>query len=328
MDTFVDSSWYFLRYCSPHASDAPFHPSDVDRWMPVDQYTGGIEHAILHLLYSRFFTKVLFDLGHVGFTEPFERLLNQGMVIMEGSAMSKSKGNVVEFAEELSRHGADVMRVTMLFAGPVEDDVDWGSVSPAGISKWLGRLWRAVHAATELPVTDLRRAGLTSFSRQVHRTIKDVTEDYRRFRFNTAVAKLMRLTTDVQHVLDAGGVADQDARFAAEALVLMLAPMAPHVTEQLWRGVLGHGESVHVASWPSFDPELAKAEEVVLVVQVDGKVRDRLTVPASLDAEAGRELALSSDKVRRHLQGRRVERVFEGAARPGAPKLVNIVTSD
>jgi len=329
MDTFVDSSWYFLRYCSPWASEAAFRREDVDRWMPVHQYTGGIEHAILHLLYSRFFTKVLHDLGYVGFTEPFVRLLNQGMVIMEGAAMSKSKGNLVEFTEELDRHGADVMRLSMLFAGPVEDDVDWSAVSPAGMGKWLGRVWRIVGAAGALPVPEDGPAGSHSqLRRDVHRTVKGVTEDFGRFRFNTAVAKLMTLTNELQRVFESDSrEAAADGRFAAEALVLMLAPMAPHVTEELWRSALGHGESVHAARWASFDPSLAAAEEVVLVVQVDGKVRDRLTVPADLDPGAGRELALSAPNVRRFLEGRQVRRVFEGAVRPGAPRLVNIVTS-
>jgi leucyl-tRNA synthetase len=322
MDTFVDSSWYFLRYCSPWAKDAAFHRRDVDRWMAVDQYTGGIEHAILHLLYSRFFTKVLFDLGYVGFTEPFERLLNQGMVIWEGAAMSKSKGNLVEFAEELSRHGADVMRLTMLFAGPVEDDVDWAAVSPAGISKWLGRVWRAVHGAAAAGSNGSAGGDL---ERTTHRTIKGVSEDFSRYRFNTSVAKLMTLTSELQRALDEGRTAQ--ARFAAESLVLMLAPMAPHLAEELWREALGHDGSVHMAPWPAHDEVLARAEEVTLVVQVDGKVRDRLTVPASLDQEAGRELALASEKVRRFLVGRRVEKVFEGGGRPGSTKLVNIVTS-
>ncbi|HEX9313331.1 MAG TPA: leucine--tRNA ligase [Actinomycetota bacterium] len=334
MDTFVDSSWYMLRFCSPTASEAPFRSEDVERWMPVDQYTGGINHAVLHLLYARFFTKALHDLGLVSFTEPFKRLLNQGMVIMEGSAMSKSRGNLVEFAEELAKHGADVMRISMLFAGPVEDDVDWATVSPAGISKWLGRVWRAVWAVGErLEVSGGgvesragdRSAPEGSIRRLTHRTIAGATDDFRRFKFNVSVAKLMTLTSELPRHLDAGGSAE-DLREAAEALVLMLAPMAPHVAEELWREALGHAESVHLAPWPTFDPTLARAEEVVLVVQVDGKVRDRLTVPADLDPEASRELAFSSEKVRRHLEGRRIERVFQGAARPGAPMLLNVVT--
>src|SRR5213078_733910 len=199
------------RYCSPQYKEGPFDPEQVRKWLPVDQYTGGIEHAILHLLYSRFFTKVLFDLGYVGFTEPFERLLNQGMVIWEGAAMSKSKGNLVEFAEELSQHGADVMRLTMLFAGPVEDDVDWAAVSPAGISKWLGRLWRAVQAAASGPASPSEPAGSTGdghempggeLRRLTHRTIREVTEDFRRHKFNVSVAKLMTLTNELQRTLD------------------------------------------------------------------------------------------------------------------------------
>ena len=337
MDTFVDSSWYMLRFCSPAAAVAPFRSEDVERWMPVDQYTGGINHAVLHLLYARFFTKALHDFGMVSFTEPFKRLLNQGMVIMEGSAMSKSRGNLVEFADELAKHGADIMRISMLFAGPVEDDVDWATVSPAGISKWLGRVWRAVWAVRERSEVSGVGGGSAdgegwrpeaggSLRRLTHRTIAGATDDFHRFKFNVSVAKLMTLTSELLRHLEAAGGSSEELREAAEALVLMLAPMAPHVAEELWREALGNAESVHLARWPSFDETLARAEEVVLVVQVDGKIRDRLTVPADLDPEASRELAFSSEKVMRHLEGRQVERVFQGAARPGAPMLLNVVT--
>src|SRR5262245_34844159 len=198
MDTFVDSSWYFLRYCSPHADGAAFDPEPVAAWMPVRQYTGGIEHAILHLLYSRFFTKALHDLGMVPFEEPFRALLNQGMVIMQGAAMSKSKGNLVEFAEERGRWGSDVVRVTMLFAGPPETDVDWATVSAIGVKEWLGRVWRAVGEAADRAGTDP-----VELQRVTHRTIKSVTELFDRFRFNVAVARLMELTNAMRHTLDA-----------------------------------------------------------------------------------------------------------------------------
>jgi leucyl-tRNA synthetase len=320
MDTFVDSSWYFLRYTSPHDLEHAFDPELGHRWMPVDQYTGGIEHAILHLLYSRFFTKVLFDLGYVRFTEPFVRLLNQGMVIMEGSAMSKSTGNLVEFSDELAKYGADVIRVTMLFAGPPEDDVDWATVSPSGVQKWLGRVWRAGHEAAHGSGGDEGEAG-ASLRRTTHRTIKAVTADLERFAFNVAVSKLMVLTNVVQDSLEAG-VDGGAAREATEALVVMLAPMAPFLAEELWREVLGHDRSVHVASWPSFDEGLAAVERVTLVVQVDGKVRDRIEVPADASEEQCRDLALASERVRRALDGRSVGRVV---VRP--PKLVNVVTA-
>jgi leucyl-tRNA synthetase len=312
MDTFVDSSWYYLRYCSPHEEGQPFDPEEVARWMPVDQYTGGIEHAILHLLYSRFITKVLHDMGMVSFREPFPRLLNQGMVIMQGAKMSKSKGNLVEPAPLIERWGADTIRVTMLFAGPVDDDVDWATVSPAGVHAWLGRVWRAVHDAVGVEGEDPE-----DLRRLTHRTTKRVTELFERFRYNVAVARLMELTNEARRVLDEGGA----ARGAMEAVVLMLAPMAPFVTEELWRGPFGQGESVHRASWPSFDEGLAREDTVTLVAQVDGKVRDTIEVPADVSEEEAVERARASEKVGRALEGREVTRVV---ARP--PRLVNLVT--
>jgi leucyl-tRNA synthetase len=286
--------------------------------MPVDQYTGGIEHAILHLLYSRFFTKVLYDLGHVRFTEPFKRLLNQGMVIMQGAAMSKSQGNVVEFADELAKYGADVIRVTMLFSGPPQDDVDWATVSPAGVQKWLGRVWRVGHEAASAsgPGGETR-----AMVRLIHRTVKAVSNDLERFAFNVAVSKLMVLTSAVQDALEAGADAAL-VREAAETLVLMLAPFAPFISEELWRGPLGHGDSVHAQRWPTFDPDLAAEERVVLVVQVDGKVRDRIEITATATEDECRQLALGSDRVAKALGGREVARVI---VKP--PKLVNIVTA-
>ncbi len=318
MDTFVDSSWYFLRYISPHEDGRAFDPEAVRRWMPVDQYTGGIEHAILHLLYSRFFTKVLFDLGYVTFTEPFERLLNQGMVIMQGAAMSKSQGNLVEFADELSKYGADVIRVTMLFSGPPQDDVDWATVSPAGVQKWLGRVWRVGHEAAGASGSSGDTEALV---RLMHRTVKAVSNDLERFAFNVAVSKLMVLTSAVQDGLEAGADA-RVMRRAAETLVVMLAPFAPFISEELWRGPLGHSDSVHLQRWPSFDPGLAAEERVVLVVQVDGKVRDRIEVDATASEDECRDLALGSERVSRALDGRRVARVI---VKP--PKLVNVVTA-
>ncbi|HYJ61781.1 MAG TPA: leucine--tRNA ligase, partial [Actinomycetota bacterium] len=221
MDTFVDSSWYFLRYCSPGYEEGPFRREDVDRWMPANQYTGGVEHAILHLLYCRFFTKVLHDLGMVGFVEPFPRLMNQGQVIYDGGSMSKSKGNIVEPMPLIERWGADTMRLTMLFAGPFEDDIDWKLIEPPpdrkpGVTSWLGRVFAAVAEAAEGP--DEEPEALVRFT---HRSVRAVTEDMDRFRFNVAISKLMVLTNEIRSVLDAGG----GAREAARALTQMLAPL-------------------------------------------------------------------------------------------------------
>ncbi len=318
MDTFVDSSWYFYRYCSPREGDRAFDPEAVARWMPVDQYTGGVEHAILHLLYSRFVCKVLHDMGLVPFTEPFPRLMNQGQVIYGGAAMSKSKGNIVEPMPVVERWGADALRLTMLFAGPFEDDIDWKLIAPdperpPGVRTWLGRLWRTVvdAAATTGPQPE-------ALTRAAHRTLRTVTGDYERYRFNTAIARMMELTTEIRRAVDAGG----GAREAASMLVQMLAPMAPFITEELWREVLGNRESVHRSRWPAFDPELAGADRVTLVVQVDGKVRDRVEVDPGIGEEEARERALASENARRAVGSRQVVRVV---VRP--PRLVNVVTS-
>jgi leucyl-tRNA synthetase len=328
MDTFVDSSWYYLRYCSPDRDDVAFDVDRVERWMPVDQYTGGVEHAILHLLYSRFVTKALHDLGYLSFVEPFSRMLNQGQVIYGGASMSKSKGNIVEPMPLVERFGADTLRLTMLFAGPFEDDIDWSLIAPdpsrpPGVYSWLGRMWRAVIEAAgdgSGGAGDGAVAGAQpeSLTRLAHRTIRDVTDDLRRFRFNTAISKLMILTNEIRRTLDDGG----GAREAAEALVQMTAPMAPFIAEELWRDVLGHAESVHTTSWPPFDPVLAREETATLVVQVDGKVRDRVDVPADSGEVECREAALSSERVRRALEGREVARIIVRA-----PKLVSIVTA-
>jgi len=317
MDTFVDSSWYYFRYCSPGNERAAFEPEQLERWMPVSQYTGGVEHAILHLLYSRFFTKVLHDMGLVAFTEPFPRLMNQGQVIYGGASMSKTRGNIVEPMPLVERWGADTMRLMMLFASPFEDDIDWKLIAGdpdkrPGVTSWLGRVFAAVGEAAEREAADP-----DDLRRLTHRTIKGVTEDLERFRFNTAISKLQVLTNTMRSVLDAGG----GAREAAAALAQMLAPLAPFAAEELWREVLGNPASVHVSSWPGYDEALAREERVTMVVQVDGKVRDRIEVEADASDETCRELALASEKATRAIDGREVRQVI---VRP--PRLVNIVT--
>ena len=246
MDTFVDSAWYYYRYCSPKEETRPFDPAEVDRWMPVDQYIGGVEHAILHLLYCRFFTKVLFDMGMIGFTEPMLRLMNQGQVIFGGASMSKSKGNIVEPMPLVERWGADTMRLNILFAGPFEDDIDWKLIAPdpdrrPGVTTWLGRVFTAVGEACERDAPDPE-----PLRRLTHRTIRAVTDDMERFRFNVAISKLQVLTNGMRSALDAG----DGAREAASALTQLLAPLAPFAAEELWREVLGNGSSVHTSAWP------------------------------------------------------------------------------
>jgi leucyl-tRNA synthetase len=318
MDTFVDSSWYLYRFCSPDEDSLPFDPVRVARWMPVGQYTGGVEHAILHLLYVRFFAKVLQDMGMVRFVEPLPRLMNQGQVIFSGASMSKSKGNIVEPMPIVQRWGADTMRLTILFAGPFEDDIDWQLIAGdpdkrPGVNAWLGRVHSAVFVAAE------REEALgepEALVRLTHRTIKGVTEDLERFRFNTAISKLQVLSNELRSALDEG----HSGLGAARALAQLLAPFAPYEAEELWRVALGEATSVHVSQWPSFDPSLATEDRVTLVVQVDGKVRDKIAVDAEADEDAIRELALASENARRAIGEREVQRVI---VRP--PKLVNIV---
>ncbi|MEX2275131.1 MAG: leucine--tRNA ligase [Actinomycetota bacterium] len=317
IDTFVDSSWYFLRYCSPREASGPFDPDAVARWMPVGQYTGGVEHAILHLLYSRFFTKVLHDMGLVGFTEPFPRLMNQGQVIFDGASMSKTKGNIVEPMPIVQAWGADTMRVMMLFAGPFEDDIDWKLIAPEGdrrpgVTSWLGRVYAAVFDAA---ASDAEQSG--ALTRTQHRTVQGVTEDLERFRFNVAISKLQVLSNELRAALDAGA----GGRQAAEALTLLLAPFAPFLAEELWREALDHPESVHRAPWPSFDPALTTRDRITLVVQVDGKVRDRIEIESGADETAIEQIARASENARRALEGRELAKVIVRA-----PKLVNFVT--
>jgi leucyl-tRNA synthetase len=320
MDTFVDSSWYFLRYLSPHDDRQPWPPEAAERWMPVDTYSGGIEHAILHLLYARFIIKVLFDLGLVPFIEPFIKLVNQGMVYYKGGAFSKSRGNVVEPIPLIEQWGADTIRLAMMFASPPEDDMDWAAVSVWGVHKWLGRVWRAVHRAAEVSGDGDSPAG-DELQRLIHRTVRGVTTDLERIGFNVAISKLMTLTNELQRSLDSGlrGVA---ARDAAERLVLLLAPMAPHIAEELWHEALGHSTLACMERWPTWDERLAREDEVVLVVQVDGKVRDRITVPADADEAACLKAAHSSVRVRKYLDGAGEVRAV---VRP--PRLVNFVTT-
>ena len=318
MDTFVDSSWYYYRYCSPDAEDVPFRREDADRWMPVGQYTGGVEHAILHLLYSRFFTKVLYDLDMVGFVEPFPKLMNQGQVIYAGGSMSKSKGNIIEPMPLVERWGADSMRLIMLFAGPFEDDIDWKLISGddpdrrPGVHSWLGRVFSVVDdaVATDAPEAD-------ALVRITHKTIKGVTDDMERFRFNTAISKLQVLTNEMRTALDAGA----GATSAAEALALLLAPFAPYAAEELWRTVLGHEASVHVASWPTFDPALVTDDVVTMVVQVDGKLRDKMQVAVDITETDAVALAHGSEKVFAAIGGREIVKTIVRV-----PKLVNFVT--
>jgi leucyl-tRNA synthetase len=319
MDTFVDSSWYFLRYLDPNKTDGPFDPADAQRWMPVDQYVGGVTHAILHLLYSRFFTKVLYDLGMVTFTEPFARLLNQGMVQMDGSAMSKSRGNLVRLSDELSEHGVDAIRVAMVFAGPPEDDIDWADVSAAAMGKFLARAWR-LSGDVAAPVGADPASGDLALRKATARTVDEVGRLVESHRFNVAVARVMELVNVTRKAIDgAVGGADPAVRESAEAIAVMLSLVAPYTAEDMWQR-LGHEPTVARAGWPTVDEQLLVADAVTCVVQVAGKVRDRLDVPPDIGEDELRELALSSDAVVKALDGREVRTVIVRA-----PRLVNVV---
>jgi leucyl-tRNA synthetase len=307
MDTFVDSSWYYLRYCSPNRDDVPFDAEAVRRWMPVDQYTGGIEHAILHLLYSRFVTKALYDLGYVDFTEPFVRLKSQGMVLMEGSAMSKSRGNLVEPKTIVDTYGADTLRGTMLFAGPIEDDVDWADVSPAGVFKWLSRLCRLVD---DHVLAGSDEAGDPEpLRRATHKAIAGVTDDFDAFKYHTAMAKLMTLGNEVSAAFRERDVRGRVVGDALEAIQVMLSPIAPHVAEELWHR-LGHDGFVAASSWPSYDPALLTEETRRIAVQVDGKLRDTMLLATGSSQDQAVAVARGLDNVARHLDARSVVKVI------------------
>jgi leucyl-tRNA synthetase len=320
MDTFVDSSWYFLRYCSPHYEHGPFEVDAVRRWSPVDLYVGGVEHAILHLLYSRFFVKVLNDMGMLDFAEPFTRLMNQGQVINQGRSMSKSLGNGVDLGVQLAAHGVDAIRLTMVFASPPEDDIDWADMNPDASVKFLGRVARLAAEAGAVAPGQPARAGDLELRKVTHRTIDEVTRLVEATRLNVAVARLMELASATRRTIDSGpGAGDPAVREAAETLAVLLSLFAPYTAEECWE-LLGHQPSVALVGWSAADPELLVQDLVTCVVQVSGKVRDRLQVPPGIGEDELRTLALAAPGVIRSLAGRGVRTVIVRA-----PKLVNIV---
>jgi leucyl-tRNA synthetase len=326
MDTFVDSSWYFLRYCSPSFEHGPFEVESVRRWCPIDLYVGGVEHAILHLLYSRFFVKVLYDMQMLDFTEPFTALVNQGQVINQGRAMSKSLGNGVDLGEQLAAHGVDAIRLTMIFASPPEDDIDWADMHPDALVKFLGRVMRiaadVAGASVGSSASSDPSPGDLELRKVTHKTIDEVTRLVESTRLNVAVARLMELVSAARRAIDSGpGGGDPAAREAAEALAVMLSLFAPYTAEECWE-MLGGEPSVARAGWPVADPALLVQDTVTCVVQVDGRVRDRLEVAATIGEDQLRELALATPGAERALAGRAIRAVI---VRP--PKLVNIVSA-
>jgi leucyl-tRNA synthetase len=318
MDTFVD--------CSPKDDDMPVNPGSASYWMPVDQYIGGIEHAVLHLLYSRFFTKVIRDIGLVNFDEPFSSLLTQGMVIKDGAKMSKSKGNVVDPDSLISRYGTDTVRVFSMFAAPPERDLEWNDQGVEGAYRFINRIWNTVYRNQNSPFSDELKAGkklsgtALQLLRKTHQTLKKVTASIERdYHFNTAIAALMELLNEITSFTPADSNDSGVLGFSMRRLVLLISPFAPHIAEELWR-VMGEGRSIFKEKWPSWDEEIARDERVELVIQVNGKVRAKCMIPAGLDDEAIKEKAFGDPKLQEHIQDRPVRKVIIVKG-----KLVNIV---
>ena len=319
MDTFFDSSWYFLRYTSVKNTEKAFDDKAVKTWLPVDQYVGGVTHAILHLLYSRFFTKVLHDLGHLNFTEPFTALLNQGMVQMDGSAMSKSRGNLVRLSDELATHGVDAIRLSMVFAGPPEDDIDWADVSPAASFKFLNRAWRLSGDVESKPGVDFTKGDL-ALRKATAKSLNDISFAVETFRFNVAVARVMELVNVTRKAIDSGcGPADPAVREAAEAVALSLSLIAPYTAEDMWER-LGHKPAIALAGWPTIDPALLEEDAVTAVLQINGKIKDRIEVAPNISDADLEKLAFENAAIKAELGDSKAQKVITRA-----PKLVNIV---
>ncbi|HZK67233.1 MAG TPA: class I tRNA ligase family protein, partial [Chloroflexota bacterium] len=321
MDTFVDSSWYFLRYTDPHFEGGPVNPEKAGYWMPVDQYMGGVEHAVMHLLYSRFFQRVLRDMGLVKQGEPFKRLFNQGMILgPDGLRMSKSRGNVVNPDDYVGHMGADTVRCYLMFIGPWESGGPWSASGISGVHKFLNRVWNLANlGGSGRIVGEATAEADRNAMRLMHKSIKAITEDMERFRYNTMLAKMMECVNGLAPARDS--ISDEVWDEAIEKLVLMLAPSAPHLAEELWHR-LGHEESVHLQPWPAWDEALTVEDVVTLVVQVNGKVRDKLEIPAGMEKEEVRKTALERPKVQPYLEGKAVRGVVYVPNR-----LVNIVVS-
>ena len=319
MDTFVDSSWYFLRYTSVNNHEMAFDKKSVETWLPVDQYVGGVTHAILHLLYSRFFTKVLNDMGLLNFNEPFTRLLNQGMVLMDGSAMSKSRGNLVKLSDELDKHGVDAIRVSMVFAAPPEDDIDWSDVSPAGSLKFLNRAWRISQDVSSKPGVDFK-SGDIELRKAIHKSLSEIELAVESFRFNVVIARIMELVNATRKAIDSGcGSADPAVREAAETIAICLSLVAPYTAEDMWEK-LGHKPAIANAGWPVIDKSLLGVDNVIAILQVNGKIKDRIEVSPNISKEELEKLAKENPEIKSAIAGLTVNKVITVA-----PKLVNFV---
>ena len=325
MDTFMCSSWYFLRYASPNCDTAPFDADKVRYWLPVDLYTGGAEHAVMHLFYARFFIKALRDMGLIDFDEPFTRLFNQGVIIVERQKMSKSRGNVITPDEYVSELGADAVRAYLMFVAPWEKGGEWNDSGISGISRWLNRVWNLVLEQYQIKPTAVTedKSGDEKAHRELqriaHQTIRKVTEDMEKLRFNTMIAALMEFTNYLTNAKEIGSVTPSAWEEAMKTLMLLLAPTAPHLAEELWQRT-GHQYSIHNQSWPNWDEALAREEEITLVVQVNGKLRDRIAVPASITEAEAQQLILERQRVKACLEGKEITDIIYV---PG--RLVNLV---
>jgi leucyl-tRNA synthetase len=315
MDTFVDSSWYFLRYVNPDLEDAPFKKEDVDYWLPVDQYVGGVEHAILHLLYSRFITKVLHDLGYLSFDEPFTNLFTQGMIYKDGAKMSKSKGNVVSPDDMIEKYGADTLRLYILFMGPPEKDAEWSDAGIEGVHRFIRRAWSLIDKIASLNDQDSSEMGPREreLRRKLHSALLKITQDMEGgFKFNTAISGLMELVNDVSDYLQQIPQEQWHVSLLkefAEKFVLMISPFAPHFAEELWHA-MGKTTSIMEESWPMYDPEALKMEEVEIAVQVNGRLRDRIRIPVDATKQDALKIALESEKVKKFLNGEPKDAIY------------------
>ena len=319
MDTFMCSSWYFLRYSSPETRNAPFNAAKVKYWMPVDSYTGGAEHAVMHLFYTRFFIKALRDMGVVKFDEPFTCLFNQGTIIYRGDKMSKSRGNVIGSDEYVEEFGADAVRGYVMFVGPWEMGGEWNDRGIVGISRWLNRVWSLITADYTHRVLDIKAE--KEFLHLTHKTIEIVTSDIDKFRFNTMLANLMEFSNYISKIKERGTVSDALWQEAISYFLLLLAPTAPHLAEELWART-GHSYTIHNQPWPEYDHELAEEEEVTLVIQVNGRIRDKLLVPSTISETEAKELALSRERVKVYIDGKKIKRMIYVPKR-----VVNIVVA-
>jgi leucyl-tRNA synthetase len=324
MDTFVDSSWYFYRYADPLNSSAPYDRAAVRYWFPVDTYIGGVEHAVLHLIYMRFFGKMMRDLGLVEFDEPVTQLFTQGMVLKDGAKMSKSRGNTVSPDQIVKKYGADALRLFIQFCAPPEGELDWNQKGLEGCYRFLNRYWRMVMrfapVISELsPQQKEVSEGGRGLRRKLHQTIRKVTEDLERVHQNTAVAAIMELLNSVYEYVDKETPDPFVMKEVLDQMTVLLSPFSPHLAEEVWQ-ILGNEGLLVNASWPEFDPDLAKEEEIQIVVQVNGKVRAKFNAPADVSQEVVEQRALEDDRIQAHLEGKTVRKVIVVPK-----KLVNIV---